>query len=70
MGYRAAFRCIAGCHGEHSLEQVIYRCPKCGDLLEVAQSPVPRSDIAIASDQRGSGITRSPILTGTALSQA
>jgi threonine synthase len=36
MAYRAAFRCIAGCHGEHPLDQPIYRCPKCGDLLEVA----------------------------------
>ena len=36
MPYRAVFRCIAGCHGEHSLEAPIYRCPTCGDLLEVA----------------------------------
>jgi threonine synthase len=36
MGYRAAFRCIAGCHGEYPLDQVIYRCPTCGDLLEVS----------------------------------
>ena len=36
MAYRAAFRCIAGCHGEHPLDEPIYRCPACGDLLEVA----------------------------------
>jgi len=36
MAYRAWFRCIAGCPGEHSLWQPIYRCPRCGDLLEVA----------------------------------
>ncbi|HZS36280.1 MAG TPA: pyridoxal-phosphate dependent enzyme, partial [Polyangia bacterium] len=36
MSYRAAFRCIAGCHGEHPLDQPLYRCPRCGDLLEVA----------------------------------
>jgi threonine synthase len=36
MEYRAAFRCIAGCHGEHPLDQPIYRCPICGDLLEVS----------------------------------
>jgi threonine synthase len=36
MSYQALFRCIAGCHGEHSLEQAIYRCPSCGDLLEVS----------------------------------
>src|SRR5215207_9608282 len=36
MSYQASFRCIAGCPGEHSLEQAIYRCPTCGDLLEVS----------------------------------
>jgi threonine synthase len=36
LPYRAHFRCIAGCHGEHSLDEVIYRCPRCGNLLEVA----------------------------------
>jgi len=36
MPYSAVFRCIAGCHGEHSLESPIYRCPTCGDLLEVS----------------------------------
>ena len=36
MSYRAFFRCIAGCHGEHPLDHPIYRCPTCGDLLEVA----------------------------------
>jgi threonine synthase len=33
--YRAVFRCIAGCEGEHPLDKVIYRCPRCGDLLDV-----------------------------------
>jgi threonine synthase len=33
--YRAAFRCIAGCQGEYPLDEVIYRCPKCANLLEV-----------------------------------
>ena len=33
--YRAVFRCIAGCPGEYDLEQAIYRCQACGDLLEV-----------------------------------
>ena len=28
--YRAVFRCIAGCHGEHSIWQPIYHCPTCG----------------------------------------
>lgn len=33
--YRAAFRCIAGCPGEYPLTRPIYRCPACGDLLQV-----------------------------------
>src|SRR6476661_4846390 len=32
---RSVFRCIAGCHGDYPLDEVIYKCPKCGDLLEV-----------------------------------
>jgi threonine synthase len=36
MAERAVFRCIAGCHGDHPLDEPIYRCPRCGDLLEVA----------------------------------
>lgn len=34
--YSASFRCIAGCHGTHPLFTPLYRCPTCGDLLEVA----------------------------------
>jgi threonine synthase len=36
MTFSAAFRCIAGCHGTFPLDEIIYRCPRCGDLLEVA----------------------------------
>jgi threonine synthase len=36
MTFSAAFRCIAGCHGSHALDEIIYRCPTCGELLEVA----------------------------------
>src|SRR4029078_1172724 len=32
---RSVFRCISGCAGDRPLDQVIYKCPKCGDLLEV-----------------------------------
>jgi threonine synthase len=32
---RSVFRCIAGCHGDHALDDIIYKCPKCDDLLEV-----------------------------------
>ncbi|HHT9126314.1 MAG TPA: threonine synthase [Candidatus Brocadiia bacterium] len=36
MVYKAWFRCIAGCDGKYGLNEIIYRCKKCGDLLEVA----------------------------------
>ena len=35
MTFSAEFRCIAGCEGGYALDEVIYRCPKCNDLLEV-----------------------------------
>ncbi len=35
MSYNAWFQCINGCAGQFSLLEVIYRCPACGDLLEV-----------------------------------
>ncbi|MES1207779.1 MAG: threonine synthase [Pseudomonadota bacterium] len=31
----SVFRCISGCAGDYPLHEVIYRCPKCHDLLEV-----------------------------------
>lgn len=34
--YRAWFQCIAGCPGQYSLKEIIYRCPQCDNLLEVA----------------------------------
>jgi threonine synthase len=34
-GYRAWFQCIAGCPEQYSLKQIIYRCPRCDNLLEV-----------------------------------
>ena len=33
--YRAWFQCIAGCPGKYSLNEIIYRCPRCDNLLEV-----------------------------------
>jgi threonine synthase len=52
MAYRAAFRCIAGCHGEHPLDVPIYRCPKCGDLLEVAHDLAALKDRSAAAWMR------------------
>jgi len=35
MNYNAWFQCINGCPGQFSLLEIIYRCPSCGNLLEV-----------------------------------
>ncbi len=35
VAYNAWFQCINGCPGQFDLREVIYRCPTCGDLLEV-----------------------------------
>lgn len=35
MNYNAWFQCINGCQGQFSLLEIIYRCPSCGNLLEV-----------------------------------
>ena len=50
MPYRAWFRCIAGCSGEYPLTKPLYRCPTCGDLLEVAH------DLARAEGSRAVGV--------------
>jgi threonine synthase len=39
--YRAAYRCIEGCPGEYPLDRIIYRCPACGDLLDVVHDLGP-----------------------------
>ena len=33
--YRAVFRCTAGCAGDHTIWQPLYRCPTCRSLLQV-----------------------------------
>jgi threonine synthase len=52
MPYRAWFRCIAGCPGEYPLTKPLYRCPTCGDLLEVAH------DVAALKDRSPSAWMR------------
>jgi threonine synthase len=52
MGYEARFRCVAGCAGTYPLEQVIYHCPTCGELLEVAH------DLAALRDRSGAAWMR------------
>lgn len=39
--YDSWFRCIAGCSGRHPLNEIIYECPKCGELLEVVHDLEP-----------------------------
>jgi len=36
MSYQAWFQCSEGCHERYPLNEVVYRCRKCGGLLEVA----------------------------------
>ena len=52
MSYSAVFRCIAGCPGQHALWKPLYRCPTCGDLLEVTH------DIRALSDRSASAWMR------------
>ncbi len=33
--YNAVFRCIAGCDIEYPIDEIVYKCEKCGNLLEV-----------------------------------
>lgn len=50
--YHAHFRCFRGCPGRYSLYEVIYTCPNCGGLLEVAH------DSEALRDRSGSGWMR------------
>ncbi len=34
--YKAEFRCIAGCSESYPLDEIVYKCKKCGNLLEVS----------------------------------
>jgi len=36
MKFNAWFQCINGCSTRYGLNEIIYECPECGDLLEVA----------------------------------
>ena len=50
MSYNAWFQCINGCPGQYSLLEIIYRCPSCGDLLEV------RHDMEALAHAGGGGL--------------
>jgi len=47
MGLSAWFECFSGCGVRYPLEDIIYRCPKCGGLLEV------RHDVAALTKRSG-----------------
>ncbi|MFQ5647370.1 MAG: threonine synthase [bacterium] len=49
MEYRAWFQCIDGCDGQYGLNTVIYRCPRCGNLLEVVHDIDRLKDRSAAS---------------------
>jgi threonine synthase len=34
--YSAVFRCISGCDEAYPLDEIVYQCKKCGNLLEVS----------------------------------
>jgi threonine synthase len=46
--FTASYRCIRGCPGSYGVFSVIYRCPLCGGLLEVAHD-----DAALAAERDG-----------------
>jgi threonine synthase len=47
MALTAWFECFSGCGVRYSLEEILYRCPKCGSLLEV------RHDVAALQSRPG-----------------
>jgi threonine synthase len=36
VAFSARLRCISGCSETYALDDIVYRCPRCGDLLEVS----------------------------------
>lgn len=48
--FSASYRCVRGCPGRYDLFSVIYRCPACGGLLEVAHD---EAQLAEAADGAG-----------------
>ena len=43
--YSSHFACVAGCEGKYPIDEVVYECPRCGELLEV------RHDLAALRDR-------------------
>ena len=49
MSYRAWLQCIKGCEQQFSVFEVIYRCPRCGDLLDVQHDVAALKDRSAAA---------------------
>jgi threonine synthase len=65
----ARYRCIRGCEPTYSLEQVIYRCPRCSGLLEVqhdleALGATPAAEWRRLFDRRRAGAAGSADASG------
>jgi len=49
VSYRAWLQCIKGCEQQFSVFEVIYRCPRCGDLLDVQHDVAALKDRSAAA---------------------
>ncbi len=50
--YSAKFQCFSGCDGSYPVTTAIYRCPKCGGLLEVKHDMAALKDRSAAAWMR------------------
>ena len=50
--YSAKFQCFAGCEGSYPVTKALYRCPKCGGLLEVKHDMAALRDRSAAAWMR------------------
>ena len=66
--YRAVFRCIGGCDEEYPLDEIVYRCKKCGNLLAVTHDMEALKDKSPeewkALFEKRTGTTRWPFASG------
>ncbi len=44
--FTARFQCLRGCEGHHALDEVVYRCPSCGGLLEVVHDRAALAEVS------------------------
>ncbi len=58
--FNAVYRCFNGCAGEFELDELIYSCPRCHDLLEVSHDLSALATIAPEQWKRKFEIRRTP----------